>query len=152
MTDDGAFQSKKRKGFRGTRGPGGQNKFVPLDSHRALVKMLIADGKAHEKIVTLIINPNTDEPISIPTFRTVVAREIEIGLVETSAKVSTSLVSQAVKGNMTAIIWWEKTREGRREPEAPNAKTDPAGGTIKHIVEVVHGFPAEDDGGPDEET
>lgn len=122
----------------------GQPRFEPTQAQRDLVKLLVSDGMPHERICTAIRNPYSGKPIDEKTFVKAFAPEIEIASAEVESIVSASLVNQAKKGNMTAIIWWEKTRRGRREPEyekANDRKIDPAGADVKHEVEIIGGLP-----------
>jgi hypothetical protein len=122
----------------------GRPPFVASKEQKRFVRLMIADGVAHERIILAIINPQTSQPISIETFIKVFAAEIAIGKIEIQAVMTTSLVDQAKKGSLGHIVWWEKTRLGYHEPFDPKGladKTDPAGSEVHHEIEVVGGLP-----------
>lgn len=137
-TVDGSESKKKPRG--GKRpGAGGGNRFVPVQQQRDLVKLAISEGIAHERICRNIKNPFTNRPISVETFLKAFAEEIETGKFEVEIVIGSSLVQQAKKGNLGAIVWWDKTRGGRREADnIALSKIDPAGSTVDHNV-IVHG-------------
>ena len=145
-----------KKGNRGGKRPGagGANKFIATDEQRNVVKLAVAEGISQERIARMIRNPLTKLPISVDTLAIAFAHELDIGYVEAQMVVGVSLMTMVRAKNLGAVVWWDKTRGRRIEAmnEKVDPKTDPAGSTIKHVIEIVHGFPAEDDGGPDEET
>lgn len=53
--------------------------------------------------------------ISEPTLRKHFRRELDLGIAKANARVGKSLFDQAVNGNVTAAIFWTKSRMGWRE-------------------------------------
>jgi hypothetical protein len=101
----------------------GQQPFVATNEQRKMVRMLAGLGTPHEGI-RLMINGPRGEPISPLTLSKHFARELEEGRYEANAKVAKSLFKQATDGeNVTAMIFWLKTRAGWREqqPDQPAA-------------------------------
>jgi len=152
-------QKKKRPGTPrpgngGRRAGAGAKPFIPTDEQRNVVKLAVAEGISQERIARLIRNPMTQQPISVDTLVIAFAHELDTGYLEAQMVVGVSLMSMVRAKNLGAVVWWDKTRGRRIEAmnEKVDPKTDPAGSTVKHVIEIVHGFPADDDGGPDEET
>ena len=120
---------------------------MATSEQKQLVKLLVGMGTPQERICKGILNPHSHKPISVETLLKAFAAEIESGLVEMESIVGLSHAQQIKKGNMTAIIWWQKNRAGwRDDPDAAQraheAKTDPARADMKHEVEIVGGLPA----------
>ena len=90
------------------RGPG-QPPFEPTADQRKQVRAMVAYGVPLSDIAPVI-------GVSRPTLSKHFAREIETAAAEANAKVGQSLYQQAVeKGNVTAQIFWLKTKAGWRE-------------------------------------
>lgn len=84
-------------------------KHEPTAEQRKTVKAMIGFGITQDDIATVI-------GISDVTLRLYYAEEIATGAIEANAQVAQSLFKQATKGgNMTAAIWWTKTRMGWKE-------------------------------------
>jgi len=77
--------------------------------------MLAGLGLCHHDICLLIINPNTNKPLSEKTLRKKFTRELDIGSVKTNAAVVKALYIKATKGDVTAAIWWTKCRMGWKD-------------------------------------
>lgn len=82
---------------------------TPTDDQRKTVKAMVGYGILQTDIAIVIgIDPKT--------LRLHYAREIARGAIEANAAVAQSLFQAATKGkNMTAAIWWTKTRMGWKE-------------------------------------
>ena len=85
-------------------------KFEPTDEERQYVESLSGFGVPQEDI-SLVVRDGIDAK----TLRKYFAKELRVGKVKANAKVGQSLYQQAVKGNMTAAIFWAKTQMGWRE-------------------------------------
>src|SRR5664279_4929788 len=86
-----------------------RNPHTPTDDQRKTVKAMVGYGITLEDISTVI-------GIDRKTLSLRYAAEIATGAIEANAQVAQSLFKQATKGgNMTAAIWWTKTRMGWKE-------------------------------------
>lgn len=104
-------------------------KYEPTEEQKHQVMMLKATGTTNELIANII-------GISIPTLRKAFRSELETGLAETNAKVAESLFNQALAGNVTAQIFWLKTRAGWRETDRLEL-TGADGGPIQGGVVLI---------------
>ena len=70
--------------------------------------------------------------VSLNTLKKHYAEELELGLARANAVVSGTLFNEAKKGNITACIFWLKTRAHWRE----TAKVEHSGGTSVEVRQV----------------
>jgi hypothetical protein len=84
--------------------------FKPTDDERKLVEQMSAVGIPQESIC-LVVRDGIDDKTLRKHFR----KELDTALVKANAKVSGSLYNKAINGDTSSIIWWEKTRQGRKE-------------------------------------
>lgn len=92
----------------------GRPAYEPSERDRSQVKMLCAMG-VPDYDIALVMH------LSAPTLRKHFFRELEVGHIESTAKVAQSLFKQAtdpVKPNVAAAIFWMKCRGGWREESA----------------------------------
>jgi hypothetical protein len=87
---------------------GGRPVFEPDDKQRLAVATLSACGARHEVIARHF-------GIDRKTLRKHFRLELAEGRTDANAAVARSLFSQAIAGNVTAQIFWLKTRAGWRE-------------------------------------
>lgn len=89
--------------------------FVPTDAQREQVKILSACGVPQKNICQILAgkNPAMDEK----TLRKHFAVELDNGSALANAKVAQSLFKKATGGNVTAQIFWLKTRAGWKETQ-----------------------------------
>jgi hypothetical protein len=130
--------------------PRGMPPFEPTSRDRTQVRSLASYGADHDDICLLIINPRTGKPIAPKTLRAAFREELDTGMVRTNSMVAESLLVQAVgrdavydeKGNclrkevprnVTAGIFWAKTRMGWREPSVHEI-TGKDGGPIQLVI------------------
>lgn len=93
----------------------------PTDKSRAQVKALAAVGTRYEDIALVL-------DISADTLTRHYKRELQLGRVEANARMAQTLYQRGVDGNMTAAIFWLKTRAGWREADLmPDAGPEPDG-------------------------
>jgi hypothetical protein len=97
------------------RKPHLEHAFEPTKEHRELVKLLAGYGIPDARIVKVIRNPHPRRPICIETLHKHFADELESGAMEMDAIACTMLSMQIRKGNLTAIIWYQKNRMGWRD-------------------------------------
>lgn len=91
----------------------GRPKYAPTPQDRQRVKSLAAAGMAQDKIaLSLGISKNT----LTANFR----EELDLGLAEANAAVASALFKNATGGNVTAQIFWLKTRAGWTEKQEVN--------------------------------
>lgn len=95
----------------------GRKKHEPTAKNREDVKTLAAVGTPHELIAKVI---DCDDKTLRKHYRT----ELDTAAILATGKVAHTLYQQAIKGNVTAAIFWLKVRGGWRE------KT-----TVEHIGE-----------------
>lgn len=103
--------------------------FRPTEEQRKQVETLTAFGVQQDEIAALI-------GISPTTLRKHFRRELDVGATKANAKVAQSLFNQAIGGNVTAAIFWLKTRARWKEP-AQEVSVNPPGVVIlpKHTDE-----------------
>jgi hypothetical protein len=107
--------SKKKSTGRKRGRPEGTG-FAPTKEQQEVVRRAAAFLR-EEDIVKLVINPQTNEPISPVTLRKHFRNELDIGHVQANADVAGALFKNATTGtptypagNPTAQIFWLKTR------------------------------------------
>jgi predicted transcriptional regulator len=81
---------------------------IPDDKSRSLVKTLAAVGTRYVDIAHKL-------GITDDTLRKHYKPELEDGRIDANAQIANTLFQQAKKGNMTAAIFWLKTRAGWKE-------------------------------------
>lgn len=87
--------------------------FEPTEKDRATVKAMAAYGVPQEQIMAVI-------GVSKPTLHKYFRKELDTAMIEANAQVAQSLFNQAVKhGNVTAMIFWLKTRAKEQWKESP---------------------------------
>ncbi len=89
--------------------------YVPTPELRQRVLMLTGLGIEQRELARLLqIDPKT--------LRLHFRRKLDIGMTEANVRVAQALYRNAVKNdNVTAQIWWTKTRMGWREATGPDA-------------------------------
>jgi len=124
----------------GARAGAGRVAFAPTQEQRRLVEQLSAFGIRIDEMPVFITN-SAGRPISEPTLRKHFKREIEYGRLKANVKVANALYRNATEpsgsaahGNITAQIFWLKTRCGWTEaPSAPSEEnTLPQDYALKH--------------------
>ncbi len=80
----------------------------PTAETRRLVEQHAAVGTPHQQIGKLL-------GVSVNTLKKHYREELDLGLARANAVVASTLFSQAKAGNITAAIFWMKTRGGWRE-------------------------------------
>lgn len=93
----------------------GRPPFQPTDEQRRQVEAMVGYGMPEGQIALLILNPQTNRPIDEKTLRRHFRSEIDRGQVKANAAVAQSLFRLATGGNVTAAIFWAKTRMGWKE-------------------------------------
>ncbi len=93
----------------------GRPPFQPTDEQRRQVEAMVGYGMPEGQIALLILNPQTHRPIDEKTLRRHFRSEIDRGQVKANAAVAQSLFRLATGGNVTAAIFWAKTRMGWKE-------------------------------------
>jgi predicted transcriptional regulator len=81
---------------------------IPDDKSRGYVKGLAAVGTRYVDIAHKL-------GITDDTLRKHYKKELEDGRIDANASIANTLFNQAKKGNMTAAIFWLKTRAGWKE-------------------------------------
>ena len=96
-------------------------RFNPTDEQRKMVKPMAAVGIRHEEIARKV---GVRSP---KTLRKHFRSELDEGATEANYNVAHALYKNAIAGNVTAEIYWMKTRAGWRErPEfEPSAMPPP---------------------------
>jgi len=83
-----------------------------------------------DDMVQLVTNPQTNKPISPVTLRKVFREELDSGFAKLKVRQHQALFKAIEDGNVTAMIWWDKTRNKIREKvgfELPTGPTSPTG-------------------------
>jgi uncharacterized protein YjcR len=81
---------------------------IPSEDSRKLVKNLAAMGVRYVDIAHKL-------DINDETLRKHYREDLESGRIDANAQIANTLFQQAKKGNMTAAIFWLKTRAGWKE-------------------------------------
>jgi len=81
---------------------------IPDEKSKAFVKSLAAVGTRYVDIAHKL-------EITDDTLRKHYKAELEDGRIDANAQIANTLFQQAKKGNMTAAIFWLKTRAGWKE-------------------------------------
>ena len=84
--------------------------FKPTAEERKMVEQMSAVGVPHESIA-LVVRDGIDDKTLRKHFRI----ELDQAAIKANAKVSGSLYNKCMAGDTSSLIWWEKTRQGRRE-------------------------------------
>lgn len=84
--------------------------FRPTDAERKEVAKMVAVGIPQESICRVVRNGIDDK-----TLRKHFRKELDTALVKANTNVSGTLYNKAIAGDTGAIVWWEKTRQGRGE-------------------------------------
>jgi predicted transcriptional regulator len=98
---------------------------IPTEESRKLVKSLAAVGTRYVDIAHKL-------EITDDTLRKHYKEELESGRIDANAQIANTLFQQAKKGNMTAAIFWLKTRAGWKETQVTEL-TGEDGGPIKGL-------------------
>jgi hypothetical protein len=83
--------------------------FKPTDEERELVQRMSAVGITQESIARVL-----RDGIDVKTLRKHFRNELDTALIHANAAVSGALYTKALTGDTQSIIWWEKTRQGRK--------------------------------------
>lgn len=86
----------------------GRKAHQPTDENKKQVESMAAVGITQEQIAQFL-------KISQDTLAKYYEDELANGAIKANAKVASSLYTQAINGNVTAQIFWCKTRLGWRE-------------------------------------
>lgn len=84
--------------------------FKPTEEEHKLVEQMIAVGIPQASVARMI-RGGIDEKTLRKHFRD----ELDTGAIKADARVSGMLYTNCLAGKETSIIWWEKTRQGRKE-------------------------------------
>lgn len=84
--------------------------FVPTDEERKEVTKMSAVGIPQESICRVIRGGIDDK-----TLRKHFREELDTAATKANTGVAGTLYNQAMAGNVTAAIWWSKTRMGWKE-------------------------------------
>jgi hypothetical protein len=113
--------------------------FKPTDEQRMQVSIMASCGFPHELMVERIINHQTGRPIDKKTLYKAFRVELDQGLEQANAMVAQSLFKKAIgtsAQSVTAAIWWEKTRAGKKDTSA--MELTGKDGTPLHPPEKAH--------------
>lgn len=83
------------------------------DAMRADVRRFAEIGAPHAIIARIM-------GMSATTLKRRCRAELDAGVEVANARIALTLFETAMNGNTTAMLWWEKTRAGRREGSAPD--------------------------------
>ena len=97
----------------------------PSSATRRMVEHHAAIGTLHQQIAKILGLP-------LNTLKKHYREELDLGLARANAVVSGTLFAEAKKGNITAAIFWLKTRAGWRE----TAKVEHSGGTSIEVRQL----------------
>ena len=83
-------------------------KHVPTPEKRTTVQRMAAVGM-HQKAIALAID------VAENTLRKYYRDDIDLAYAKANTTVSEALYEKAINGDTGAMIWWEKTRQGRTD-------------------------------------
>lgn len=89
---------------------GGDPAFKPTPEQKQLVLQAVGFKIPQEHICQLILHPKTGLPISESTFKLRFKDELMRGAANTKVLHAMALWKNVTAGNVTAQIWWDKTR------------------------------------------
>jgi hypothetical protein len=101
---------------------GGRPEWQPTDDERKLIEHYVAQGYTRAQIAKLIGK-------SEDSLTRHCKEELELGDLRANSKVGGALFNKAMKGDVGAIVWWEKTRGGRSD-KTRHEHSGPDGGPI----------------------
>ena len=104
--------------------------FVVNEATRERVRYLAGVGVPQDDIATII-------GCAPKTLRKRLRDELDRGVAEANATISGYLFAAAKAGNITAIIFWLKTRAHWRERQAPDDPADTDAGPNSPVVLVL---------------
>ena len=93
-----------------------KNRRAPIeitDAMRANVRRFAEIGTPYAIIARIM-------GMSVTTLKRRCRAELDAGVEVANARIALTLFETAMNGNTTAMLWWEKTRAGRREGSAPD--------------------------------
>jgi hypothetical protein len=102
----------------------------PTKETRGIVKSYTAVGVPQEDLATLL-------DIDSKTLRKHYREELDTSLIKANATVHGALYEKAKAGDVSAIIWWEKTRANKRDNldlSSQDGSMRPASITIEHVT------------------
>jgi DNA-binding XRE family transcriptional regulator len=103
----------------------------PTEETRASVKSMTQCGIKQDDMCLVI-------GVSKPTLEKYYREELDTAMVLANNAVAKSLYQQAINGNVTAQIWWTKTRMGWRETvQVATTNADPELMTDAELVEFM---------------
>ena len=108
----------------------GHPRFEPTEKQRQQVSQLAAVGTPQDQICRMIINPETNKGIGLATLNQYFREELDLGSAKSTAAVVGALYNQAINGNVTAQIFWMKTRGKWRESAQAIEITGENGGPL----------------------
>lgn len=98
---------------------GGRPEFEPTEIDRAWVERASLVGLSQDLIRQQVINPQTDEPISLKTLRKHFRQILDFGLCELGVELMTTAKEIATDAEhdkcVQMNIWMQKTRLGMKE-------------------------------------
>lgn len=122
----------------GKRRKPGRPRFEPTDEQRKTVRAMVAYGVPLDDVASVI-------GIDRKTLSKHFDREIKTAATEANAKVAQALYRQAVdQGNITAQIFWLKTKAGWKETQT-HELTGKDGGPIQHKSLTEDELPSDPD-------
>lgn len=120
-----AVAKVKRKGTpRVVPRNGGRKPWKPSDEQRAMIRYLAGQG-AEQKFIASVVG------VGVDTLVKYCRADLDCGMEEVHLQVGAALIKQIEAGNVTAIIWYEKTRRHLREITA-HEHSGPNGAPIEH--------------------
>ena len=118
-------------------GEGGRPAWEPTAEERKLVASLAAYGVRQEEIAAVV-------SVSVDSLARHCRKELDTGAIRANARVAEALYQKAVNGNVTAMIFWLKTRARWRETdrlEVTDPESKPLGsGAVAELMNKLDGI------------
>lgn len=117
-----------RKPRKPARQPGqpkrGPLPWEPSAQERLSVEVGVANGYSRQEIADALEK-------SVDSLERHCAKELKCGDIKAGMKISGALMQKAMKGDVGAIVWWEKTRRGMKD-QSRTEHTGKDGGPIEY--------------------
>lgn len=98
-------------------------RFEPTEETRKLVEQMAAVGITRDQICSVV-------ELSLKTLLKYFRKELETSATKANAKMGGALYANGIRGNVTAQIFWMKTRAGWREKDHEDSSKEQPPSTI----------------------
>jgi hypothetical protein len=129
----GEEEKPRKSGSGGARPGAGKPPYIPTPADAATVKAMLAAGFRQEEIAMCLGHSG----ISSNTMRKHFPHELKAGKVQVNSLVARGILKKALDGNLTAQIFWCKTRMHWRENDVDEKASD----RLHELVSLIKARP-----------